>query len=532
MSRRFPALPVAACLFAFGAAMSVTTVHASDKASDKAKPADDKTLTLDLGDDVKMELVRIEPPKTGEFLMGSPDDEAGRGNGEKQHKVKIEKPFYMGVYEVTQGQYQAIAGRNPSHFKGGDDLPVENVGWIDAVAFCSRLSEKTNRTVRLPTEAQWEYACRAEATTPFSFGHTIGTDEANYHGHSTYGDGVKGVYRGKPLPVGSLKKPNKWGLYDMHGNVWEWCNSKHADYPYKADDGREEIGGPAWRVLRGGSWYNPPALVRAAHRIKFMPAGRGNHIGFRVCITVASPEPSAKEKKTDPETTTLDLGAGVKMTLVKIKAGTFTMGSPASEEGRDDDEAQKSVRIADDFYMGETEVTQPQWKAVMGTTPWKGKVLVKEGDHYPATFVSWDDAQAFVKKVSQAGKLQVRLPTEAEWEYACRAGTTTAYHFGDSDRNLEEYAWYDKNALDVGEKYAHEVKRKKPNPWGLYDMHGNVWEWCEDRYDATSRVLRGGSWYNTPGILRAARRNWYTPDYRGNIFGFRVCVSVASPGLP
>jgi len=209
---------------------------------------------------------------------------------------------------------------------------------------------------------------------------------------------------------------------------------------------------------------------------------------------------------------------------VKIKSGKFTMGSPASETGRDSDETQKSVTIDKDFYMGESEVTQAQWKAVMGTTPWKGEEFVKEGDAYPATFVSWDDAQAFMEKVSKLTGKKVRLPSEAEWEYACRGGTTTAYSFGDSDRNLSDYAWYDKNAKDIGERYAHEVKTKKPNPWGLYDMHGNVWEWCEDRYDAASRVLRGGSWINYPGLCRSALRLRNTPDNRNISNGFRVVL--------
>lgn len=214
----------------------------------------------------------------------------------------------------------------------------------------------------------------------------------------------------------------------------------------------------------------------------------------------------------------------MKLATVKIQSGKFAMGSPASETGRQRDETQKSVTIDKDFYMGESEVTQAQWKAVMGTTPWKGQDYVKEGDAYPATYVSWDDAQAFMEKVSKLTGKKVRLPSEAEWEYACRAGTTTAYSFGDSDRNLSDYAWYDKNAYNIDEKYAHEVKTKKPNPWGLYDMHGNVWEWCEDRYGATSRGLRGGSWGDDPGYCRSAIRGRFTPDLRYDHVGFRVVL--------
>lgn len=221
---------------------------------------------------------------------------------------------------------------------------------------------------------------------------------------------------------------------------------------------------------------------------------------------------------------TLDLGNGVKLATVHIKAGRFTMGSPASEPGRGSDEAQKSVTIALDFYMGESEVTQAQWKAVMGTTPWKGKNYVKEGDDYPATYVSWDDAQAFMEKVFRLTGKKVRLPSEAEWEYACRAGTTTAYSFGDSDRDMSDYAWYGKNAADIGNQYAHQVKTKRPNPWGLYDMHGNLWELCEDRYDATSRVLRGGGWGIGSGSCRSATRNKTGPSFRFFFVGFRVVL--------
>ncbi len=281
MTRSFFTLLSAAGLLAFGVAV------AAGQPPDKAKPAPDKTLTLDLGDGVKLELVRIEPD---EFMMGSPAGETGRHDDEKQHKVRIEKPFYMGVYEVTQGQYKAVTGENPSHFKGSDDLPVEQVCWHDAVDFCKKLSQKTGRTVRLPTEAEWEYACRAGTTTPFSFGRTISTAEANYDGNYTYGNGVKGVDREKTIPVGSLKKPNAWGLHDMHGNVGEWTSSKYAEYPYKADDGREEAGGAASRVLRGSSWHLSPDYLRAAIRGKGPPGAWHNSIGFRVCVSVASPE--------------------------------------------------------------------------------------------------------------------------------------------------------------------------------------------------------------------------------------------------
>ena len=180
------------------------------------------------------------------------------------------------------------------------------------------------------------------------------------------------------------------------------------------------------------------------------------------------------------------------------------------------------------YYMGKYAVTQKEWKSVMGATPWKGKGNVKEGNDYPATYISWDDCQKFAKKLnSKEGVNKYRLPTEAEWEYACGAGSRTKYCFGDDKRRLGEYAWYDENAYDIGEKYAHRVGRKKPNKWGLYDMHGNVWEWCQDWYDDEykHRVDRGGCWGGSSGLCESSYRDRGTPDTRFYYLGVRLVRS-------
>ena len=231
------------------------------------------------------------------------------------------------------------------------------------------------------------------------------------------------------------------------------------------------------------------------------------------------------------------------MTFGRIPAGTFVMGSPVTEKDRSygDGEYQHKVTISEPFYMQSTEVTQGQWKGVMGTEPWKGKTYVKEGADYAASWVSWDDAVAYCKKLSQKEGRRYRLPTEAEWEYACRAGTKTAWSFGDIKKELRDYAWYEKNAKGKGEMYAHQVGFKKPNAFGLYDMHGNVFEWCSDYFadeyykqspalDPTGpargsfnwRVLRGGSWYRGTRNTRSAYRGRLAADFRGGSFGFRV----------
>jgi sulfatase modifying factor 1 len=242
------------------------------------------------------------------------------------------------------------------------------------------------------------------------------------------------------------------------------------------------------------------------------------------------------EQPPESITNTLD------MSFNKIPAGTFMMGSPETEEELTDNETQHPVTISKAFYMQTTEVTQGQWKAVMGTEPWVAKgqrQVVKEGDNYPATYVSWYDALAYCKNLSvKEGKIYF-LPTEAEWEYACRAGTETRWSFGDNESALGDYAWHDKNAGDVDEKYPHQVGLKKPNAFGLYDMHGNVYEWCHDYFEedyykqspakdptgptsGSSRVLRGGSWsYDSRGT-RSAVRFRHVAEYRFNNVGFRL----------
>ena len=224
-----------------------------------------------------------------------------------------------------------------------------------------------------------------------------------------------------------------------------------------------------------------------------------------------------------------------------IPAGSFMMGSSADEPDREDNETQHRVEISRDFYLGKFEVTQGQWKSVMGTEPWKGKSFVEEGDDYAATCVSWHDALAFCQKLSSRDGVEYRLPSEVEWEYACRGGTESAYSFGADASDLGKYAWYDENANDIGEKYAHEVGEKLSNHFGMHDMQGNAYEWCGDWYgedyysnspkrdpcgpnSGSSRVLRGGSWFNGAIYCRSARRNSNDPAFRDSGIGFRVVL--------
>ena len=224
------------------------------------------------------------------------------------------------------------------------------------------------------------------------------------------------------------------------------------------------------------------------------------------------------------------------MVFNKIPSGTFTMGSPTSEPGRNPSEIQHEVTITNAYYMQTTEVTQGQWESVMGTTSWAGSGVQVDPNN-PAVNVSWDDIQIFITTINNLNDGTYRLPTEAEWEYAARGGSSTAYHYGDDAGLLGDYAWYYDNANYIGESYAHGVGVKTANHYGLHDMHGNVWEWVEDRYDVftsedvtdpvgpstgSSRVLRGSSWESEARYCRSAMRSGNSPGYRIYTNGFRL----------
>lgn len=286
-------------------------------ADDKLQKEPPKKVTVDLGGDVKMEFVLI--PK-GKFMMGSPKDEAERNplnkdfDAERLHEVEISKPFYLAKYPVTQQQYQTLMKKNPSYFQAAgagpwadkvkgldtDQFPVEGgVSWEDAQAFCKKMQEndKQGRKFRLPTEAEWEYACRAGTTTPFYFGSKLNGTEANCDGKDhPYGTADKGPFKERTAKVGEYGE-NKWGLSDMHGNIWQWCEDYYGPYngdlkstdPLRSVQYSEELRTAYYgRVLRGGSWLDGADRCRAAYRRNDAPdfryaLGRAC-VGFRVAF--------------------------------------------------------------------------------------------------------------------------------------------------------------------------------------------------------------------------------------------------------
>jgi formylglycine-generating enzyme required for sulfatase activity len=235
---------------------------------------------------------------------------------------------------------------------------------------------------------------------------------------------------------------------------------------------------------------------------------------------------------------------GIKM--VWLSADSFTMGSPLQEVGRFSNEGQVEVKLTEGFWLGQTEISQSQWTQLMGTSPWRGKSNVREGKNFAASFISWEDATSFVQKLNSkergSGSLpddwEYALPTEAQWEYACRGGKKSAFSFGDDPSEFHLYGWSAENAFEKGEAYSHEVGKKRPNEFGLYDMHGNVWEWCKDNFGAKLsggpnpitenggplRVNRGGGWNFATKCCRSASRLTDSADSSYNNLGFRIAL--------
>jgi formylglycine-generating enzyme required for sulfatase activity len=519
---------------------------------------------------VEFQLVAIP---TGSFLMGSNSHD---GDERPAHKVNIDYSFDIGKTEVTVAQFRAFVEAigyekngwkwdNPctGHIGPVENRPCQNTGfeltenhpivcvdYNDAKVFCKWLSEQTGQFFRLPTEAEWEYACRAGTTGDYA----DDIEEMAWFNATS---------EGLPHPV-ARKKPNAWGLYDMHGNVREWCedtyywNYKNAPVDGSADmipDVPADVA--SRRALRGGSCCSPKESCRSSSRYGVYRFFRQCNTGFRIvrCSKPATAKTnrlaSGAKKSRKPSSTgaahpaklTLTVGE-IDFNLIRIDPGIFIMGSEHNYVDQYNwtyELPQHKVTIDYGYYIGSTEVTLEQFDLFVAETGyvtdaekegWIFNSDNKKGWHdiicqdwcfpgfiqtedEPVTHIGWYDAIAFCQWLSEKTGRDVRLPTEAEWEYACRAGTT-----GDYAGNLGEMAWCHWTTDTLFR--THPVALKKPNPWGLYDMHGNVWEWVQDmwhpdlegaptdgsaRLDPSGRhnhgITRGGSSYNPPWLLRS-----------------------------
>jgi formylglycine-generating enzyme required for sulfatase activity len=410
-----------------------------------------KAISVELGGGVKLEMVLIP---AGEFMMGWDDFVGGRS---PSHQVKITKPFYLGQYKVTVGQYRKFAEETKhadqkwrtAFSSQTDDHPVVYVSWHDAMAFCRWLGDKEQKTYRLPTEAEWEYACRAGSTTLYYYGNEM--EKLDEYAWLTKNSNKQ------THPVGQ-KKPNAWGLYDMYGNAWEWCADWYGPN-YYASSPTDDPPGPSFgpnRVLRGGS-YCAFLLDSSLRNGMSNPGTRRSDAGFRVVRSAEPAERAAIVPKLEPTkpASPAPAVAGLKeetnsigMKMLLVPAGAFTMGS--NDSGLDAEKPAHRVRLTRPFYLGQFKVTVGQYRKFAEMTnrtdaSWKS-AFPSQTDEHPVVNVSWDDATAFCKWLSAKEAKIYRLPTEAEWEYACRAGSTTKYCFGDDASELDDYAWYGNNS--------------------------------------------------------------------------------------
>jgi formylglycine-generating enzyme required for sulfatase activity/serine/threonine protein kinase len=591
---------------------------------------------------------RLIPP--GEFMMGSPKEEIEellkttsdlawheRITSEgPQHKVISTKPFYVGVHEVTQGQYEQLIKKNPAHFDrtvagsiSSTNHPVEMVSWNDAAEFCATLSiserlepnyarddgtvkglDENGSGYRLPCEAEWEFACRAGKAGRFCSGDTnddlarVGWFGGN-SGNSTHA-------------VGELSG-NPFGLYDVHGNVWEWVHDRwdlgfYEQFRAKpaVDSTGPSAGVP--RVVRGGEWRNGAINCRSASRGANVPTFRYDDIGFRVALSVdavkellarkdaaASGQPWQDWPADAPKPAIAPFDAeqakqhqkdwaeylkvpveyenfiGMKFRL--IPPGEFMMGSTQKEiddwiplVGSYDHlfrsrGPQHSVILTQPLYIGIQEVTQGDYAAATGKNPSayspdgsRKNQVGKDTTSHPVETVSWQQAREFCAKLSEKEDLAsadaapgpaasassrpgYRLLTEAEWEFSCRAGATTPYWCGAEEKQLNDVAWWRGNSGNC----SHAAGGLKSNPFGLYDVHGNVWEWVEDAWDSdyykqfsdkpavnpqgtnavtARRAYRGGSFAQNPGSLESAHRDAQGPTFTNPDLGFRIALPV------
>ncbi len=526
---------------------------------------------------------RLIPP--GEFLMGSTPEEIEAHlqldptwrerieSASPQHGVILTRPIYLGVTEVTQSQFEQMMGFNPSAFSATGERkdvvadletknhPAETVSWIDAAEFCAKLNQhealkpfdvRAGETVtplegtgyRLPTEAEWEFACRAGTTTRF----WSGDWESDLRRVGWFRDNSGG----RTHAVGELTE-NPFGLYDVHGNVWEWVQDswdpkfygKFADN--SAIDPICRFSAVSRRSVRGGVLGNAALGCRSSTRHAYPQISRRSQVGFRVVLAADASKlkPIAKQEPLPPTFT-----SSIGMDFVIVPKGKSWLGGGPDKLG------DKEVEIPADFYLGKYEVTQEEWEKVMAENPshfsrtGDGKDAVKDINdadlkRFPVEMVSWDQCQVFVAKLNKLEKEAgwvYRLPTDVEWEYACRgspladkADSAFDFYFAQPTNTLSP-----KQANFGGEKGLNrtcKVGSYQPNALGLCEMHGNVAEWCANNIQGADGAwylrLKGGGFAN-PQSFRAGLKAWARPSTRARSNGLRLArvpSGVPSPAV-
>ena len=554
---------------------------------------------------VVFNMIKVEG---GTFSMGAtPEQGSDIDNDEKPvHQVTLSE-YYIGQTEVTQELWEAVTGSNPSYHKGNSKYPVESVSWDDiANAFLPKLNELIGKTFTLPTEAQWEFAARGgNKSKKFKYSGSNNVNDVAWHYDNS----------NKQTHIVCQKLPNELELYDMSGNVWEWCYDSIGSY--SAEEQTDPMGSaPAdYRVMRGGSYYDNRINSRVSDRDFYLHDSKYSHRGFRLVLNTQSTGPQIPVEKIilnksdvtlgvgeteiltptiipsnapykdvfwtslDPSIATIENGKitalavgqtevlvrtvdgnktavcnvtvqlnhtnivetvsanGISFNIVKVKGGTFTMGAtPEQEEDAGNMEKPAHQVTLSDYYISQTEVTQELWEAVMGSNPSYNKGNSK----CPVERVSWNDVvNEFLPKLNALTGKIFTLPTEAQWEFAARGGNKTQKFKYSGSNNLDEVAWNKNNSGNA----THPVGQKLPNELGIYDMSGNVFEWCSDWYgyysaeaqtnptgptsslDEEVRVARGGGNNLEPSDCRVSGRSGFTL-YAWPECGFRLALSL------
>lgn len=473
----------------------------------------------------------------GTFLMGSNDEEADGDEG-PVHQVTVGS-YYIGETEVTVALWRAVMEKKRV-WGSKRHLPFELEDNVSQVhEFISRLNRLTGLNFRLPTEAEWEFAARGGK---LSKGFKYCGSNSIYDVAWFKENGAKRPHRVKEM------MRNELGLYDMSGNLWELCSDLYGPYDRDARPVINPIGPQqgAEHVMRGGSYRNRDYFCRVSYRNSVeVENDNGYPLGFRLVLSEEKDVTSSKSA-TNPKkpakayvnVLTIE-DVGVPFNMIFVQGATFDMGG---ESDADDAEPVHKVTL-DSYYIAETEVTQSLWEAVMGTTveQMRDKAepnaeLKGVGEDYPMYYLNWNDCQDFVKRLNDLTGRSFCLPTEAQWEFAARGGRTRGYRYSGGNK-LDEVAWYSDNSGGT----SHPVKQKAPNALGLYDMNGNVWEWCSDWYgdyeyapqfnptgpaEGDFHVLRGASWSSVAERHGVSNRNNHKTEYRHSRFGMRLVMEI------
>ena len=410
--------------------------------------------------------------------------------------------FYISKYQVTQELWQTVMGNNPSQFKGDLQRPVENVSWDDCQEFIAKLNALTGQVFCLPTEAEWEFAARGGNRS----------QAYDYAGNNQI-DSVAWYKKNSGLITHSVgqKMPNELGLYDMSGNVSEWCQDLYVEkYCLSQLNPINAISGK-FRVQRGGHIGGESKLCKVFYRSYSAPTSIGQ-FGLRLVIRKPTEAPNVVQQ--------------LEKDMVLVEGGIFQMGSKSFFGS-----GAQRVTLSS-FHICKYQVTHELWEAVMGNNP----SVYKGNPRLPVENVSWSDCQEFICQLRMMTGLPYRLPTEAEWEFAARGGNLSKGYMYSGGDEIEKVAWYNGNC-----RYTHPVGEKEPNELGLFDMSGNVWEWCQDLHGSYSndhqinpqgptygdrRVNRGGGWRFSAKGCRLTYRNHNLPYVSNDNLGFRLAMDA------